>query len=108
MDTIGSLKRKVLRQQKQIDALVTTQTFLFGFLCSLANVDMSIPARTLAEMLRDPEVRENQYFFAQLSRLQEMSQSAATHEQERSTKLPPWFHGVIDGGLSGSEKDEEE
>ena len=108
METIGRLKRKVLKQQQQIDALTTLQIFMFGFLAELANVDLSLSARALTEMLQDSTIRDNKYLYVQLKKLEEVSMRVGGSAQECKDEFPSWFRGIINGGLSREEDDGEE
>ncbi len=103
METIGRLKRQVLKQQKQIDALTTIQVFMFGFLADLANVDLGLSARALTEMLQDSTIKENKYLYAQLKKLEEVSARVGGFKPEREDEFPSWFRGIIRGGLSEEE-----
>ena len=103
METIGRLKRQVLKQQQQIDALTTIQIFMFGFLAELANVDLSLSERALTEMLQDLTIRENKYLYDQLKKLEEVSARVGGFTQERKDEFPSWFRGIIEGGLSKEE-----
>ena len=106
MDPIMTLKRQILRQQKQIDALATTQTFLFSFLARLANVDLGLSTTALSEILEDSYTKENKYLHAQLKRLKEVSEKAYGLPQENTKEVPTWFQGIIKGGLSDENEDE--
>ena len=108
METIGRLKRQVLNQQKQIDALTTIQIFMFGFLADLANVDLGLSARALNELLQDSTIKENKYLYAQLKKLEEVSARIGGLAQERKDEFPSWFRGIIKGGLSKEEDNGEE